>query len=82
MSYQIQPFDKTETITNTINSIQVSVVDIVLGVSAKVITEYFSNGRGLYLMQDILTGDDYTNWGSDDDYIVNWVCKKYNITLV
>ena len=82
MSYQIQAFDKTETFTNTINSISVSVFDMILGVSAKILTQYFDNGRGVYMTQDILTGDDYTNWGSDDDYIINWICQKYNLTLV
>ena len=81
MSYQIQPFDKSETTTSTITSIQVSVVDIILGVSVKIITQYFDKDRGVYLTQDTLTGDDYKNWGTDDDYIVNWICKKYNLTL-
>lgn len=82
MSYFIQPFVKTETTTETITSIQISVCDIVLGVSAKIITQYFNNGRGIYLTQDTLTGDDYTNWGNDDNYIINFVCQKYGLVLV
>lgn len=26
-----------------------------------------------------MTGDDYTNWGGDDSYVVNWVKAKLNI---
>ena len=82
MSYPIQSFDKTETYKHTINSISVSVFDMILGVSAKILTQYYDNGRGVYITEDILTGDDYNNWGSDDDYIINWICQKYNLSLV
>lgn len=83
MSYQIQPFEKTETFTNEISSIRIGVYDLVLGVSAKITTTYNNDKGGcVYITDDLLIGDDYLNWGSDDNYIVNWICQKYNLTLI
>jgi hypothetical protein len=31
---------------------------------------------GMYKKDYILENDDYTNWGSDDDYIKNYICGK------
>jgi len=28
----------------------------------------------------ILTGTDYTNWGNDDNYIINMACQKLGLT--
>ncbi len=31
---------------------------------------------GMYQKEYTIEGDDYTNWGSDDDYIKNYICNK------
>jgi hypothetical protein len=31
---------------------------------------------GMYLKEYTIQGDEYTNWGSDDDYIKNYICDK------
>ena len=41
----------------------------------------FNNSQQLYSTQIILSGDDYKNWGTDDDYIVNYVAKKLGLTV-
>ena len=28
-----------------------------------------------------MTGDDYLNWGDDDDYAWNWVATQLNLTI-
>ena len=28
-----------------------------------------------------LTGEDYSNWGADDNYLVNYVAKKYGMKV-
>ena len=82
MSYQIQPIIKTETFTSKIEYINVYVKDIVLNISATIFTEYYkSNGVCIEVTSDILSGDEYTAWGNDDNYIINWICKKYSLTL-
>jgi hypothetical protein len=74
----IQPI--TETYTRTIDYIYCTVTDVVLGQSAVIITQFYSeNGSIIKTTRDDLSGDDYLNWGSDDKYIYDWICNKYNI---
>ena len=82
MAYQIQPIVKTKTLTEDITNIIVSVSDVILGQSAMVNTVFQNETRVVYTASDILSDEDYLNWGSDDKYIVNWVCRKYNLTLI
>ena len=41
----------------------------------------FNNSQQLYSTQMTLSGDDYKNWGTDDDYIINYVAKKLGLTV-
>jgi hypothetical protein len=82
MAYQIQPIVKTKTLTEDITNIIVSVSDVILGQSAMVNTVFQNETRVVYTASDILSDEDYLNWGSDDKYIINWVCQKYNLTLI
>ncbi len=34
------------------------------------------SSMGMYQKEYILEGDDYSIWGSDDDYIKNFICNK------
>jgi hypothetical protein len=34
------------------------------------------SSMGMYQKEYILQGDEYINWGSDDDYIKNYICDK------
>ena len=80
MSYQIQPFQ--EVMMKEFVSFSVQVVELDLGRSAKLLTLFFATDGSQKPATDILDDDDYKAWGSDDAYIVNWVAKKYNLTLV
>jgi hypothetical protein len=82
MAYQIQPIVKTKTLTEDITNIIVSVSDVILGQSAMVNTVFQNETRVVYTASDILSDEDYLNWGSDDKYIINWVCQKYGLTLI
>lgn len=76
----IQPI--IETTIQTINTIVCKIMDIKLGHSATIITEFYdTKGTIVKATTDILSGDDYLNWGSDDKYIYIWICKKYNLIL-
>jgi hypothetical protein len=81
MAHQIQPFVKTTTFSDEIKYITVSVSSIILGIQATVETLFQNEQRTVYSTKDVLSGDDYKNWGSDDEYIINWVCKKYGLVL-
>ena len=83
MTYQIQPIIKTETFTSTIDYINVSVKEVTLNKAATIFTEFYkSNGVCIEIKTDYLLGDDYLAWGNDDNYVINWVCKRYNLTLI
>ncbi len=34
------------------------------------------SSMGMYQKEYILEGDEYNNWGNDDDYIKNYICDK------
>lgn len=70
--------------------LDVSVSGITLGVSAVIsfrLYSSFENEAGYpdkLLTNGILNleGEDYSNWGSDDDYVWIWAANKLNLTLV
>ena len=62
---------------NTTNGIMVHIfpVQIVLNKSA-VFTTMIFRPDGLHRATFVLEGDDYKNWGIDDDYIKNYIFDK------
>lgn len=41
-------------------------------------------GQGELLVNGILdmVGDDYSNWGDNDDYVYTWSADKLNLTII
>jgi len=39
------------------------------------------NGAPLSMKQITLSGDDYTAWGKDESYVVNYICKSLGLSL-
>ena len=69
-------------ITNTydIKLLQITVVNVDLFTSARIIVRCFSDsGSMVQTYEYMLIGDDYANWGSDDEYIINYVKTQLNI---
>jgi hypothetical protein len=72
--------------------LNIYVASIMLGVSAQINYELFEGqvgdgeaiGAGTKLAAGQLTldGDDYSNWGSDDDYVWIWSADKLNLTII
>ena len=50
-------------------------VQIEIGLKAYIKCIQMSS-MGMYQKEYILENDDYNNWGSDDDYIKNYICNK------
>jgi hypothetical protein len=80
---------KTETIikeyvtsaeTHVIDSISISVTDIKLNAYAVIETIFYSQGKYVKQVSDLIQGDSYTNW-ADDKYIVDYILKKYELSL-
>jgi len=73
--YNIDPIVRTT--TNVITNFKVDVIDIKLFKSCNLgITFYTSDNQFVEYKSFELTGDDYTNWGANDDYIIEYVKGK------
>ncbi len=63
-----------------ITSIQVRVINLNLFQSVNVSVTLLSNNDYVDSKSYTLEGDDYTNWGNDDTYIVNYVLNQLGLT--
>ena len=79
-SVKINSYEKVT--THVINSFSVSVLDVVLFVSVT-LNVFLKDANGVIVncSQLTLTGTDYTNWGGDDNYILNYVSSKLGFTV-
>jgi hypothetical protein len=69
--------------TYNIDYIIINVTNIQLNQSADVQVVFCDNTKFMVdVVSFTLSGEDYQNWGSNDDYIINYVCSKYNISLL
>jgi hypothetical protein len=75
---------KTEitTVVQQYNYIRCSILELNLNKSVKILTDFLT-GSGCIVMSQIdkLEGDDYSAWGNDDKYIIDWICRKYNLNI-
>lgn len=84
MSIQkILTITKEEKIINKIDYIRIEVKDIVLNTAATIITSYLSIDKGcVYMTSDLISGPDYQAWGNNDDYLFEYICRKYSLHRV
>lgn len=76
---KIEP--KEVAVINKITSITIQVSSIVFNLSALLLVSlYDENDKYISTVNMELTGDDYTNWGNNDDYLLQYVSQKLNIT--
>jgi len=77
----VVPFD--ETTVKTVYSITINVNNVVLFQSAVITVVYYDVNNSFISLQSLeLAGENYTNWGSNDDYILNYVSTALNITIL
>ena len=71
----ILPFEKTT--TTVITSFTIMITDVVLFTSVRVRVDMFDqNQNRVDCTFLIIEGEDYAQWGTDDQYIINYVCEK------
>jgi hypothetical protein len=64
-----------------INSISVAIDELILFTSAVIrVTSYDAVGNRIKFDRIPLTGQDYTDWANNDQYIYNYVYSKLNLT--
>jgi len=70
----------TVTTTTVIDKFIIQRVEVKLKESAHIVVDLVNN-TGNYAGSKYLTvsGEDYANWGSDDDYLINWIKNNLNV---
>ena len=77
VKYDIQPI--TVTTTNIMTKISIRRITINLNTSANIMVDLFDdNDRFIQMKNLTLSGEDYSNWGTDDNYIIEWVKQNLN----
>ena len=63
--------------TYTIKYVRITVIDVILNTSALIMYELFSNNDERVDSNSFrLSGEDYQNWGTDDQYLVDLVMQR------
>lgn len=75
---KIQP--KEVAVINNITSITIQVSSIILNTSAVLLVSlYDESDKYISTVNLDLKGEDYSNWGNDDIYLLDYVSNKLNI---
>ena len=71
------------TITNTVVRFEVFINDLVLNTSASFkVWLYDVQGKLFEVKLITMIGEDYTNWGNDDQYVLQFVASQLGFTLL
>lgn len=77
---QINVQDKQVITTQTIKSVQIDSVEVKLNESATFVVRLLNENSNLISVEVIkMTGADYENWGSDDNYVTNYILNYLNL---
>ena len=72
--------DYTFVQTSIINNIHINILKIELFKGITLSVNLLSNNKLIDSRIMSISGDEYTNWGNDDTYIINLVLSKLNLT--
>ncbi len=72
--------DSPHVVTNTINRVQIRVMNVELFTSVSVAVSLFNNESIIDNKFFKIVGDEYNNWGNSDQYLVNLVLTKLSLT--
>ena len=68
--------------TTTITKITITTHNIIINSSVNLLVTYYDEkDKYVETIHLLLDGEDYKLWGSDDNYLLNWVCNKLNLTI-
>ncbi len=65
--------DKIVTTTQTVTRLEIELVNLVLGTSARFSVRQFNDRNIIDVSFVEMSGDDYKAWGSDDNYVENYI---------
>jgi hypothetical protein len=55
------------------NNMTIQVMSVNLGVSASFIVFLYNDNKMISTRNYTMAGEDYTNWGNDDQYVYEWI---------
>ena len=67
--------------TTTITSFEIDSIEVTLFLSANIRVNVFSGSYRTDVRNILIVGDDYVNWGNDDQYINNYVATVLGFTI-
>jgi len=77
----IVPVDKTT--TKTVVRFALDIIELVLNTSATFrVISYDIDGASIETQFVVLEGTAYSNWGNNDEYVVQYVANQLGFTLV
>ena len=74
--------DSPHVVTNTINRVQIRVLNVELFTSVSLAVSLFNNENVIDNKFFKIEGDEYNNWGNSDQYLVDIVLTKLGLTPV
>jgi hypothetical protein len=78
MQVNVQPKDVIT--TRTINSIEIIETKVQLNTSAKIVVRLLDENENLINIEVLTISDsDYTNWGNDDQYIIDYALTQLGL---
>lgn len=64
-------------VINRIGKFTLNISNLIIKLSADIIVSLFDiDNKYISTITLPLVGEDYENWGSDDDYLISYVCNK------
>lgn len=80
MSEQIQIIPKDQIVS--IVAINIIDINVILNDCANVRVNLIDSNNNNTMKVLNMFNDDYILWGTDDNYITNWVCQQLGFTLI
>ena len=77
---QINVEDYSLVKTSIINNIKIRIMKIDLYKSVTLSVSLLTNNMNIDNKLITISGDDYTKWGNDDNYIINFVLNNLGLT--
>ena len=80
-SYIVEVLPKDFVTVNVANSVELRVSNLQIGSSVDVTVLVKDENGNIFKVQGVhIEGEEYSNWGSDDEYLVNLVLSKLDLT--
>ena len=69
-------------ITRNIKFIIIKIMSIEFNITATLLIEFYDDFSNIIQNELLkLTQEEYAQWGTDDEFLIDLVCQKYNLTL-